>query len=102
MVIQVRVFSYLIGREMTFAQNTKWIACNNKGEIMSVALLCKDTHTKLCKFEMFTAKFRPKYKKKVSRFLHLKLSSMYKEVFSRARVRPAIFSPLLPFVFSDF
>ncbi|KAF7647681.1 hypothetical protein LDENG_00168290, partial [Lucifuga dentata] len=28
---RVRVFTYLIGREMTFAQNTKWIACNNKG-----------------------------------------------------------------------
>uniref|UniRef100_A0A3P8UT80 Calcium voltage-gated channel auxiliary subunit alpha2delta 4 n=1 Tax=Cynoglossus semilaevis TaxID=244447 RepID=A0A3P8UT80_CYNSE len=27
---RVRVFTYLIGREMTFAQNTKWIACNNK------------------------------------------------------------------------
>lgn len=30
--VQVRVFTYLIGREMTFAQNTKWIACNNKGQ----------------------------------------------------------------------
>lgn len=28
---QVRVFTYLIGREMTFADNVKWIACNNKG-----------------------------------------------------------------------
>lgn len=28
---QVRVFTYLIGREMTFAENVKWIACNNKG-----------------------------------------------------------------------
>ncbi|XP_076025867.1 voltage-dependent calcium channel subunit alpha-2/delta-4-like [Genypterus blacodes] len=28
---RVRVFTYLIGREMTFAQNCKWIACNNKG-----------------------------------------------------------------------
>lgn len=32
--MQVRVFTYLIGREMTFAQNTKWIACNNKGEFV--------------------------------------------------------------------
>lgn len=30
---QVRVFTYLIGRELTFADNVKWIACNNKGEI---------------------------------------------------------------------
>lgn len=29
---QVRVFTYLIGREMTFAENVKWIACNNKGK----------------------------------------------------------------------
>uniref|UniRef100_A0A3B4TL82 Calcium voltage-gated channel auxiliary subunit alpha2delta 4 n=1 Tax=Seriola dumerili TaxID=41447 RepID=A0A3B4TL82_SERDU len=27
---RVRVFTYLIGREMTFADNVKWIACNNK------------------------------------------------------------------------
>lgn len=31
--VQVRVFTYLIGREMTFAQTTKWIACNNKGQL---------------------------------------------------------------------
>lgn len=30
--LQVRVFTYLIGREMTFAENVKWIACNNKGK----------------------------------------------------------------------
>ncbi|KAK1888302.1 Voltage-dependent calcium channel subunit alpha-2/delta-4, partial [Dissostichus eleginoides] len=36
---RVRVFTYLIGREMTFAQNTKWIACNNKG------LITVTTHT---------------------------------------------------------
>lgn len=30
--LQVRVFTYLIGREMTFADNVKWIACNNKGK----------------------------------------------------------------------
>ncbi|KAM9470360.1 voltage-dependent calcium channel subunit alpha-2/delta-4 isoform 1-T1 [Clarias gariepinus] len=28
---KVRVFTYLIGRDMTFAENVKWIACNNKG-----------------------------------------------------------------------
>ncbi|XP_063052079.1 voltage-dependent calcium channel subunit alpha-2/delta-4 [Engraulis encrasicolus] len=28
---KVRVFTYLIGRDMTFASNVKWIACNNKG-----------------------------------------------------------------------
>ncbi len=28
---QVRVFTYLIGRDMTFSDNVKWIACNNKG-----------------------------------------------------------------------
>ncbi|XP_015677113.1 voltage-dependent calcium channel subunit alpha-2/delta-4-like, partial [Protobothrops mucrosquamatus] len=27
---KVRVFTYLIGREVSFAQNVKWIACNNK------------------------------------------------------------------------
>lgn len=31
-LLQVRVFTYLIGRDMTFAENVKWIACNNKGE----------------------------------------------------------------------
>lgn len=28
---QVRVFTYLIGREVSFADRLKWIACNNKG-----------------------------------------------------------------------
>lgn len=32
LTLQVRVFTYLIGREMTFAENVKWIACNNKGK----------------------------------------------------------------------
>uniref|UniRef100_W5K368 Calcium voltage-gated channel auxiliary subunit alpha2delta 4 n=1 Tax=Astyanax mexicanus TaxID=7994 RepID=W5K368_ASTMX len=27
---KVRVFTYLIGRDMTFAESVKWIACNNK------------------------------------------------------------------------
>ncbi|XP_047195708.1 voltage-dependent calcium channel subunit alpha-2/delta-4 isoform X4 [Hippoglossus stenolepis] len=36
---RVRVFTYLIGREMTFAQNTKWIACNNKGYYTHVSTL---------------------------------------------------------------
>ncbi|XP_061696598.1 voltage-dependent calcium channel subunit alpha-2/delta-4-like isoform X1 [Syngnathoides biaculeatus] len=38
-LLQVRVFTYLIGREMTFAQNTKWIACNNKGYYTHVSTL---------------------------------------------------------------
>ncbi|XP_062339105.1 voltage-dependent calcium channel subunit alpha-2/delta-4 isoform X1 [Osmerus eperlanus] len=36
---RVRVFTYLIGREMTFASNTKWIACNNKGYYTHVSTL---------------------------------------------------------------
>ncbi|XP_062316943.1 voltage-dependent calcium channel subunit alpha-2/delta-4 isoform X1 [Osmerus eperlanus] len=36
---RVRVFTYLIGREMTFADNTKWIACNNKGYYTHVSTL---------------------------------------------------------------
>uniref|UniRef100_A0A8C9Y8M2 Calcium voltage-gated channel auxiliary subunit alpha2delta 4 n=1 Tax=Sander lucioperca TaxID=283035 RepID=A0A8C9Y8M2_SANLU len=33
------IFTYLIGREMTFAQNTKWIACNNKGYYTHISTL---------------------------------------------------------------
>ncbi|KAM3588211.1 uncharacterized protein V6R79_023997 [Siganus canaliculatus] len=36
---RVRVFTYLIGREMTFAENVKWIACNNKGYYTHVSTL---------------------------------------------------------------
>ncbi|PWA30399.1 hypothetical protein CCH79_00017644 [Gambusia affinis] len=36
---RVRVFTYLIGREMTFAQKTKWIACNNKGFYTHISTL---------------------------------------------------------------
>ena len=28
---QVRIFTYLIGREAAFADNLKWMACANKG-----------------------------------------------------------------------
>ncbi|XP_031438774.1 voltage-dependent calcium channel subunit alpha-2/delta-4 isoform X3 [Clupea harengus] len=36
---RVRVFSYLIGRELTFADNVKWIACNNKGYYTHISTL---------------------------------------------------------------
>nr|XP_046210767.1 voltage-dependent calcium channel subunit alpha-2/delta-4-like isoform X1 [Oncorhynchus gorbuscha] len=36
---RVRLFTYLIGREMTFADNTKWIACNNKGYYTHISTL---------------------------------------------------------------
>ncbi|XP_030621099.1 voltage-dependent calcium channel subunit alpha-2/delta-4 [Chanos chanos] len=36
---KVRVFTYLIGRDMTFASNVKWIACNNKGYYTHISTL---------------------------------------------------------------
>ncbi|XP_072256143.1 voltage-dependent calcium channel subunit alpha-2/delta-4 isoform X5 [Pyxicephalus adspersus] len=36
---RVRMFTYLIGREVTFAQNVKWIACSNKGYYTQISTL---------------------------------------------------------------
>ncbi|XP_016116595.1 voltage-dependent calcium channel subunit alpha-2/delta-4-like isoform X3 [Sinocyclocheilus grahami] len=36
---KVRVFTYLIGRDMTFSENVKWIACNNKGYYTHISTL---------------------------------------------------------------
>ncbi|CAI9544010.1 unnamed protein product [Staurois parvus] len=36
---RVRMFTYLIGREVTFAENVKWIACSNKGYYTQISTL---------------------------------------------------------------
>ncbi|XP_060047483.1 voltage-dependent calcium channel subunit alpha-2/delta-4 [Erinaceus europaeus] len=36
---KVRIFTYLIGREVTFADRLKWIACNNKGYYTQISTL---------------------------------------------------------------
>ncbi|XP_041592870.1 voltage-dependent calcium channel subunit alpha-2/delta-4 [Vulpes lagopus] len=36
---KIRVFTYLIGREVTFADRMKWIACNNKGYYTQISTL---------------------------------------------------------------
>ncbi|XP_069084188.1 voltage-dependent calcium channel subunit alpha-2/delta-4 [Pleurodeles waltl] len=36
---KVRLFTYLIGREVTFAESVKWIACNNKGYYTQISTL---------------------------------------------------------------
>uniref|UniRef100_A0A8C6FNH8 VWFA domain-containing protein n=1 Tax=Moschus moschiferus TaxID=68415 RepID=A0A8C6FNH8_MOSMO len=36
---KVRVFTYLIGREVSFADRLKWIACNNKGYYTQISTL---------------------------------------------------------------
>ncbi|XP_032110349.1 voltage-dependent calcium channel subunit alpha-2/delta-4 isoform X2 [Sapajus apella] len=36
---KVRVFTYLIGREVSFADDMKWIACNNKGYYTQISTL---------------------------------------------------------------
>ncbi|XP_075066834.1 voltage-dependent calcium channel subunit alpha-2/delta-4 isoform X3 [Mixophyes fleayi] len=36
---KVRIFTYLIGREVTFADNVKWIACSNKGYYTQISTL---------------------------------------------------------------
>ncbi|VTJ63289.1 Hypothetical predicted protein, partial [Marmota monax] len=37
--LQVRIFTYLIGREAAFADNLKWMACANKGFFTQISTL---------------------------------------------------------------
>ncbi|KFO25179.1 Voltage-dependent calcium channel subunit alpha-2/delta-3 [Fukomys damarensis] len=37
--VEVRIFTYLIGREAAFADNLKWMACANKGFFTQISTL---------------------------------------------------------------